>query len=330
VLKPWIIDGILGFISLPVLSSVYRRIYYPQILKKTSAFPTQLSIETYNVCNLKCLMCPYPQMTRAKNKMSMELFKKIIDDAAADGFKEINLTLYCEPLLDDLLFERIAYAKGKGLKVGLTSNGTMLSAAKSQAILESGLDWVFFSIDGSTKETYENVRIGAKFAETCANILGLIKLRKQMNLTKPMIIIHTTILDNRNLAASKSLERTFLGADRFTMALADSRGNHNFLFTKKSFQKSRKGRLYPCPFLWAAPSVMSNGKVCLCCKDYNGSIELGDLNYQTIRQVCNSEKPNKIKELHLKGEGDKVALCENCDSLYRSSLSWWAEREVKV
>jgi len=326
----WVIDGIMRFINLPILAKLYYRLYYPMILRKLSSRPQQIAIETYNICNLKCIMCPYLKMSRPKMKMPMGLFQKIVDDASQNGFTEINLTLYSEPLLDDLIFERIAYAKGKGLKVGLTSNGTLLTNDKSKEIIESRLDWIFLSIDGNTKESYERIRVGANFEDTCANIRELIKLRRQKNASKPLIIIHSTVLTKDNLHASKLLMPILKGADHFTMALADSRREEKFFFARNSFLKVHKTRLYPCPILWGAPSVMSNGKVNLCCKDYDGSIELGDLNKQTIEEIMSSDKLNKIKELHLRGEADKIELCKNCDSLYRASLSWWVKPEIKV
>lgn len=156
--KPWMIDGIMRFINLPLLAHAYRRLYYPVIIKKLSLPPKQITIETYNICNLRCIMCPYPKMTRPKTKMPMSLFQKIVDDASENGFTVLNLSIYGKPLLDDLLFQRIAYAKGKGLKVGLTSNGTLLTSDKIQKILENGLDWIVFSVDSNTKEYYEHIK----------------------------------------------------------------------------------------------------------------------------------------------------------------------------
>lgn len=328
--KPWIIDGIMHLVNLPLLVQAYQRLYSPVISKKLSLPSKQIAIETYNICNLKCIMCPYPKMTRPKTKMSMSLFQRIVDDVSKNGFTELNLSLYSEPLLDDLLFQRISYAKEKGLKVGFTSNGTLLTPDKIQGILESELDWIVFSVDSDKKKSYEHIRVGADFEETCANIKELIDCRREKNSAKPQIIIHSTIVTKDNLHASKLLAQILTGADHFTMALADSRREDDFCFTKKSFSKVHKGRLYPCPILWGAPTVMSNGKVVLCCKDYDGSIELGDLNKQTIREIWNSDKLSRIKELHLRGEGCKIELCKNCDSLYRASLSWWVKQEIKV
>lgn len=57
-------------------------------------------------------------MTRAKVKMDMNLFIRIVDDAVKNGFTDLLLSNYGEPFLDDRIFDRIKYAKEKGLRVG--------------------------------------------------------------------------------------------------------------------------------------------------------------------------------------------------------------------
>ena len=176
------------------------------------------------------------------------------------------------------------------------------------------------------KESIEKIRVGASFEETCNNISHLIKLRKERNSNKPVINIHSTIVSKENLESSKQLTELLNGADTYTMGLADSRGgqeNYNFM---KNFASSNrnKTRLYPCAIPWTALTVMSNGKVCLCCRDHDGEVILGDLNKQTIVEVLDSEEMRGIRDLHLRGEGDKIDLCKNCDSLYRANFSWWA------
>ena len=87
-------------------------------------------------------------MTRKKDTMSMELYKKIVDDAAQIGIKELGLSNYGEPLLDKFLFERIEYAKSKGMQVGLTDNGTLLGRNDNVVrLLNSNPDWIEISID---------------------------------------------------------------------------------------------------------------------------------------------------------------------------------------
>jgi radical SAM protein with 4Fe4S-binding SPASM domain len=90
-------------------------------------------------------------------------------------------------------------------------------------------------------------------------------------------------------------------------------------------ESSYGGKLaYPCPlFLTDYMVVMSNGKVAMCCMDYDGLFLLGDLSKQKINDVRNSRKFKNLANLHLSGKGDLVKLCKNCDHLYRSHYIWY-------
>ena len=157
----------------------------------------------------------------------MDLYKKIIDGVVAFGYTRLNLSHYNEPFLDKNLFERVRYAKTKGMSVGFFSNGTLMTPEKAENTLDADVDWITLSVDGGTKESFEKIRVGASFEETCNNISHLIKLRKERNSNKPVINIHSTIVSKENLESSKQLTELLNGADTYTMGLADSRGGQD-------------------------------------------------------------------------------------------------------
>src|SRR2546422_11035437 len=91
------------------------------------AFPRTLQIQTFTGCNADCIFCPYGQTyeTQPKGKMSPELFKRIIDEAAEHEVRRISPYLMNEPLMDRDLFDKIRYINKTipGCKVVVTSNG---------------------------------------------------------------------------------------------------------------------------------------------------------------------------------------------------------------
>jgi len=252
--------------------------------------------------------------------MNMALYRKIIDDAAQQGFTSVNLSGYNEPLLDTLLFDRVEYARQKGLSVGFYSNGTLLTEENIRKIVESGLDNIHFSFDGATKECYERARPNADFNHTKNGILRLIQYRRDVGAEKPHIGVEAAA-DILNYRGLDSLRKLFRDADKVTVRPADSRaGDTESLLLKQS----TKAYPYPCPELWREFTVMSSGKVCLCCRDYDGSVELGDLNYQTIAEIWESQRFKEIRELHLNGQGNAIKLCQHCRLIRLSNaFSWW-------
>ena len=157
--------------------------------EKVSGVPFRLWIETASCCNLRCAMCPNKELAAdQKGLMSLELFKKIIDQCRFFT-SDVYLHHRGEPLLNPALFDMIAYAAQAGLKTRFHTNGTLLDDAKAHRLLEAGPDLVSFSFDGFSKEIYEKIRVGAVFETTLANIVHLANLRRISKLKKPYIVI---------------------------------------------------------------------------------------------------------------------------------------------
>jgi len=66
---------------------------------------------------------------------------------------------------------------------------------------------------------------------------------------------------------------------------------------------------------------MSNGRVPLCCIDYDGEIVLGDFNVQDLKKIWDSDNFKKIRDLHLDFKADKINLCKKCLNCYRVNIN---------
>ena len=279
-----------------------------------------VSIEPTNVCNSKCVMCPYHKMTRPKEVMPMDLFKKIVDDCHNNGIRKFNLNFYNEPFLDPFIFDRIKYLKFKGVYAKLFSNGSVLKEEMINNVFDSGLDEIDFSVDGFKKETYEKIRHGLKFEETVGNILRLINAKKLLGGNKPRInVAFVRQRDNKNEV--EDFKKFWSGkADKIIIAFDDNRNE-----TSEFFDKKAKSMIsYPCRKLWTEVVVMSSGKVALCCIDYDGSAVLGDFKSQTLQDIWNGERFKKAREMHLAFRSKEIPICKNCVHSYRmNAKSWW-------
>lgn len=306
----------------PLLGGVYRKIYQGRVNKRVNNFKfsdLMVSIEPSNICNAHCVMCPYSKMTRPKTIMPMELFKKIVDDCHEEGVSNFNLNFYNEPFLDPFIFDRIKYLKSKDLKVSLYSNGSVMNEPMDDKIFDSGIDMISFSIDGATKETYEKIRNGLKFEETVKNVLGLIKKKNEMGRSSPKIrVVFVQQEANKNeLEEYKKFWED--KADSVVISTDDNRNSNSSFF---KYFKERKP--FPCRKIWTEMIVMSNGKVALCCVDADGSIILGDFNSQTLKEIWESDRFKKTRNLHLDFKSNKIHLCKNCLHPYRMNLkNWW-------
>jgi radical SAM protein with 4Fe4S-binding SPASM domain len=99
-------------------------------------------------CNLRCVHCysdSYAQ--KYPGELTIEQARGVIDDLAS--FK-VPALLFSggEPLTHPHLFELMEYAAGKGLRLTLSTNGTLLDETVAQRLKQLGLTYAGISLDG--------------------------------------------------------------------------------------------------------------------------------------------------------------------------------------
>jgi MoaA/NifB/PqqE/SkfB family radical SAM enzyme len=139
----------------------------------------RLDIEVCYLCNLECLMCPRMAEGHKEGLMPLARFARLAP--ALRHVRHTNLTGYGESMMNPHLPEMIALARGQGSTVALTTNGTLLNAEKSRALIQSGIGFLSVSIDGGTRETYERIRIGANWDRLLRNCETFCKVRDEMD-----------------------------------------------------------------------------------------------------------------------------------------------------
>ncbi|MFQ5514335.1 MAG: radical SAM/SPASM domain-containing protein [Myxococcota bacterium] len=152
-----------------------------QASKRRSAtvdyLPIKLDIENVSRCNFRCSMCVVSDWVRGQRAkdMSWEDFKRILDEQ--HGLLEIKLQGIGEPLLQgDEFFRMIRYARARHIWVRTTTNASLLHLRENyKKLIDSGVNEVQISIDGATREVFEEIRGGSRFdrvRENCKLING--------------------------------------------------------------------------------------------------------------------------------------------------------------
>lgn len=73
--------------------------------------------------------------------------------------------------------------------------------------------------------------------------------------------------------------------------------------------------------------VTYDGRVALCCQDYECQIELGDIRKQSLMEIWTGETLRNIRNLHLKREFDGIPICKACDVNTHYVSPWWGSIE---
>ena len=157
--------------------------------------PLYAQIETTRGCNLQCQVCGLSHYYVNSGHMSPGNFELILDQL--EGAQELMLQGLGEPLLNPDFAELVRRAKARGLKVDTSTNATLLTPEIGAELIGAGLDLMSISIDGTTPETYESIRRGAKYSSVVENVARMAELKKKKGVDHPKINIGY-ILTNRN------------------------------------------------------------------------------------------------------------------------------------
>lgn len=140
----------------------------------------KLYIEVTTACNLDCVMCVRRVWQEPLGTMPLATFAGLMDQLAAfPSPPTIHLSGYGEPMAHPHFLELVRLAKATGARVEMTTNGTLLDAAKTQALIDLDLDRLVVSVDGATPAHYEEIREHGSFGRVIANLRRLKHLRIQ-------------------------------------------------------------------------------------------------------------------------------------------------------
>src|ERR1039457_2730118 len=119
--------------------------------------PRLVAIETTNACNAKCAFCPNSVMSRDRQAMSDETFRKIVDDCTTFELKAIEPFLNGEPFMDPQIIPRLQYIRERlpSTKLRLYTNGFGLTDKRVDALLGLGIDHLFISLNTLDAEKNE-------------------------------------------------------------------------------------------------------------------------------------------------------------------------------
>ena len=125
--------------------------------EKCLGFAEIYNLESTNICPMDCKMCPRRNMTRNLGYMKFPLFKQIIDQTK--GYTNILwLDHFGDPLFNPQLKKMVSYAKTIGIETRISTNPTSLSEKRVKELIDTGLDRILLSLDGTNQETYSFLR----------------------------------------------------------------------------------------------------------------------------------------------------------------------------
>lgn len=293
---------------------------------KHKGLPISISIEPTTSCNLRCPECPsgLRSFSRPIGMLQRELFEKIINQLAD---KLIYLTFYFqgEPYLNPEFLKMVNIAHKKKVFTSTSTNAHYLNDANAKATIESGLDRLIISIDGTTQETYEQYRVGGDLSKVIEGTKNIIKWKKQLRSSTPHIIFQFLVVkpNEHQLQEVKQLAAE-LGVDEVkfkTAQVYDYENGNSLIPDNEQYARYKKGidgkwrikneLLNQCWRMWSSCVITWDGKIVPCCFDKDAKYQLGSLQLNSFSEIWNSKPYSEFRKSVLRSRKE-IDICSNC------------------
>lgn len=248
-----------------------------------------LRVETTSKCNRACRFCPHRELKRPKEFMSWSLYNKIVEDAHSLGITSMDIRNFGEPLLDLDLEHKIAYAKKRDFRyIEIYTNGILLNSDRYKSLIDAGIDRIRTSV--ITDQEYNTALL---------RNLSDIDLRND-NIVSVELINMPETAGNYIFLLKRLMD---LGVKRVRLVPPHNWGNW------KKVALNNKDLW--CHRLWSSINILTNGQTVLCCMDYEGIYDLGNVSTQHLGDIINSDRFIQYRQNHLNRSLEPI--CKECE-----------------
>lgn len=291
-----------------------------------SGMPLAISFEPTTSCNLRCPECPsgLRAFTRPTGMLDPDFFKKIIDDVHRDLFYLI-FYFQGEPYLHPSFLDLVKYATSKKIYTATSTNAHYLNDVNAKKTVESGLDRLIISIDGTTQEIYEQYRVGGNLQKVIEGTRNIVKWKKELKSSTPHVIFQFLVVrpnehqieDVRQLALDSGVDEVaFKTAQVYDFENGNDLIPVNQKYSRYSQQENGKWEiknnlLNHCWKLWHSCVVTWDGRIVPCCFDKDAEYQMGNLNQKSFRSIWRSEGYEQFRASVLRSRNE-IEMCKNC------------------
>lgn len=305
------------------LSYYLSRLYKNPVLK---AFPISLSVEPTTSCNLRCPECPsgLRQFTRPTGMLQTDFFDKLIKEHKNTL---INLTFYFqgEPYLNPDFLKMVNHASENKIYTITSTNAHYLNNENAKKTIESKLDKLIISIDGTTQNTYEQYRVGGHLDKVIEGAKNVVKWRKELKSKTPYIVFQFLVVKpNQHQIEDIYKLADEIGVDEVKLKTAqvyDFENGNDLIPTIEKYSRYKQmpnGKwqiknklLNQCWRMWSGCVITWDGLVVPCCFDKDAKHQLGDLKQMSFKEIWFSDKYNSFRKSVLKSRKE-IDICTNC------------------
>jgi MoaA/NifB/PqqE/SkfB family radical SAM enzyme len=315
-------------------------------------FPLMVVIAVIYPCNFGCPMCPYTDGNseirtfyheHQGDLISVELWRKMADECGEHG-AWMRVTGGGEPMLHPHMVDMVEYAKARGARVWMNTNGSMFGPTpklreKLDRLVRAGVDLIEFSMDAGDAHTYATLRPPRRAAprdpeqwwnDHVDNVRAALELRKRYKVATRVVvsIIRQEATDGKldgaidfwlkQIGVDEVITRKFLTwDDNTTIPLGKALDKHLY----RELPTERKE---PCVWPFERLNVDTLGRVALCGQDisFRTSKFFPNVADSSLRAIWRGDAFNEYRRLHLAGRGAEAWPCRGCSAWLAGIRDW--------
>jgi radical SAM protein with 4Fe4S-binding SPASM domain len=293
----------------------YLKLYTYLFYKK----PITLRLDIAATCNAQCPFCPrvYMEEGRLKGSMDFERIKEILIEAKSFGIKVLKVYITSEPTVHKEFNKIMKFSKDLGFENHVSTNASLIPRAIEGLKL---VDKLQISVEGWDKESYEKFRYPLKFDKVYENLK---LLNEKVSKEKQQRYIHLPVTRNTDLKKFLKLWGEFV--DTIKIDFMQPANIYNKGLLKAEFNESikddyydfkKQGKNYACFDPFAEIVVAYDGKILLCCLDFNAKLPLGNISDGFEKVWKNKNRRNIQKQFFTQ----KLSTCNDCSLFFNPSL----------
>ncbi|MFK7788411.1 MAG: SPASM domain-containing protein [Phycisphaeraceae bacterium] len=169
--------------------------------------PYSMKIESTNICNTRCQLCPtgLGLRGRRKGRMAYEQYTKLIEQVKRHLFS-LDLSMWGDPLVAPDIYKMIGHAHKNGIWTYISSNlhgfkiehrkqrdGSLEEIDDATKLIQSGLDMLTCSLHGASQETFAIYQPGKDFGNALDKVKHIVATKKRLGSNTPAIQLNFVV-----------------------------------------------------------------------------------------------------------------------------------------
>ncbi len=283
--------------------------------------PIMLNLETYSVCNAKCVFCARRKLSQSKALMPLDLFKRICSEYKSMGGGYLGFSpLLADPLLDPLLLERISIIRGNfsTISAHLFTNGIALKKFSDDQLIEilTGLKYINISLGGLTRDSYKIMMGVDQFEVVWESLVRLSRINQKLGRACRLALHIRTHRIQEAIKSPVLVKLRELGYEcsdiMNTFSNWDGLINQEDLPKGAILVKRNNARCkVPCLIPMSYMTIMPDGRVLACgCIDAKESTRIGHLDNSTLMEIWQGPELKALRNSFI--NGNLYPVCKPC------------------